>query len=89
MTDEQAYRPSNGSEGMAFIARWCDRCRCGDDGEEGCPILSATMAFQLFDPEDPSEWRWNERSGARCTAFEALDPFEQPFDPAAAIGLLL
>lgn len=89
MTHDRAYRPSNGSEGTGFIARWCDRCRSDQGGEAGCAILSATMAFQLSDPEYPSEWRWNERSGPRCTAFDAIDPFQQPFDPAAAIGLLL
>ena len=47
------------------------------------------MIFQLTDSEYPSEWRTNGASGPHCTAFEPVDPYEQPFDPAAAIGLLL
>ena len=47
------------------------------------------MLYQVTDPEYPPEWRTDERSGPRCTAFAAIDPLDEPFDPAAAVGLLL
>ncbi|WP_370171821.1 hypothetical protein [Sphingobium abikonense] len=87
MADARAYRPANGSEGADFIGRWCGRCTRDDDGR--CSIVAASMIFQLTDSEYPSEWRTNGASGPHCTAFEPADPYEQPFDPAAAIGLLL
>lgn len=84
------YRPSNGSEGRAFMAQWCARCVLDADAEagEGCEILSRTMVFQVGDAEYPADWREDGRSGPRCTAFSSIDGTE-PLDPAAAIGLLL
>ena len=87
MASVQLYRPANGSEGADFMAEWCGRC--ARDGEWGCPIAQLTMAFRIDDPEYPDAWREDGPSGPRCTAFDAIDPFEQPFDPGAAMGLLL
>jgi len=86
MADALAYRPCNGTEGDLFFSCWCDCCARNDGG---CEILSATMLFRVTDRDYPPEWRTDEAHGPRCTAFDALDPFDQPFDPAAAIGLLL
>ena len=68
------YRPSNGTEGMIFMERWCDRC----SKASGCEIPSRTMIYRLLcrfrdvvsDDEYPSEWvgPWNN---AKCTAFES------------------
>lgn len=67
------YRPSNGDEGMSFMARFCDRCerdRAFQDGTgDSCPIAAATMVFGVNDPEYPCEWI-EEDDGPRCTAFE-------------------
>ncbi|MFB0875493.1 MULTISPECIES: hypothetical protein [unclassified Sphingobium] len=87
MAEARAYRPSCGSEGADFMARWCGLCAHDDDGR--CHIALDTMIYQVTDAEYPAEWRTNSASGPHCTAFEAADPLEQPFDPAAAIGLLL
>ena len=85
MSDALAYRPASGSEGNWFFGRWCDRCTRNND----CRIPSLTMLYDVTDPVYPTEWRTDEQSGPRCTAFTASDPLDQPFDPAAAVGLLL
>ena len=69
------YRPSNGTEGMCFTETFCDRCekdaryRETNDGEDGCPLLAASMLYDIGEAEYPSEWIEDER-GPRCTAFE-------------------
>ena len=78
MTD--AYRPSNGDEGIAFMAEWCDRCthdaafQAGTG--DGCPIVARTMALQVDDPRYPAEWVAGD-DGPRCTAFEAVDAADE------------
>lgn len=79
-TPTKPYRPSNGTEGMMFTARFCDRCKRDeparrDDFENGCPIYAATMAYELDDAKYPREWIVNAigdpyDATARCTAFE-------------------
>ena len=65
------YRPSNGTEGEFFMERWCYRCRHDSAPDDFCPILATTMAFDVDDPEYPSEWVQNEDGiGGYCTAFE-------------------
>lgn len=75
------YRPSNGTEGDMFQARWCDRCtrdaafRQAWDMDEtpaddGCEILANTMCFATDDPEYPREWQYSTKGQPLCTAFE-------------------
>jgi hypothetical protein len=75
-TTPERYRPSCGSEGMDFMERFCSRCwrdAAFQAGEgDSCPIAAATMAFDVDDPEYPSEWIEDD-AGARCTAFEAVE----------------
>lgn len=83
MTTEP-YRPSNGTEGEIFIDHFCCNCArdvlgVGGDPETGiqCPILAASFAYSITDPEYPKEWvrdvvsQWGDigGDGARCTAF--------------------
>lgn len=73
MSEAQSYRPSNGTEGCAFIAAWCGKCERDrphreDADASGCPILVDTMAYEIDDPSYPSEWVLDD-SGPRCTAF--------------------
>lgn len=69
------YRPSNGTEGMDFMAQFCDRCRRDanyDNGKgPGCQILAASMAYQFGESGYPPEWIEDEQ-GSRCTAFEPM-----------------
>lgn len=79
------YRPSNGTEGSVFEARFCDRCkrdakyRRTQDGADGCPILAAVFCIEVDDPKYPKEWVQNAHGDpygatARCTAFRFDDP---------------
>lgn len=65
----EKYRPSNGSEGDDFTSRFCDICKNGN-GDTGCDIQNRTMAFDLSDPEYPSEWVYGLTGNPICTAFE-------------------
>lgn len=76
----KSYRPSNGTEGMMFTERFCERCkhdaryRETDDGADGCPILAATYRYEVDSEKYPKEWIVNldDPIGltSRCTAFE-------------------
>ena len=83
--ETRPYRPSNGSEGMDFEARFCDRCkrdakyRRTQDGADGCTILAAVFMVEIDDPKYPKEWVQNKYGDpygrtARCTAFRFDDP---------------
>ena len=69
------YRPSCGSEGYAFIGRWCGSCRRdaayrADEGDS-CPIVAATLVLPANHPDYPREWIVAER-GPVCTAWEPM-----------------
>ena len=71
-TPGNPYRPSNGSEGSMFQECWCECCEKNpDDGEEVacCPILLASMCFEVNDPKYPKEWRIGIDGQPECTAF--------------------
>lgn len=83
--ETRPYRPSNGSEGMEFEDRFCDRCkrdakyRRTQDGKDGCRILLYVGMYQADDLQYPKEWVQNKygdpySSTARCTAFQFNDP---------------
>lgn len=61
----ERYRPSNATEGDAFIAQFCGRCH----KRPSCNIPRLTMRHQVEDPEYPTQWIAEGRTG-RCTAFE-------------------
>lgn len=63
----EKYRPSNGTEGDWFMSQFCDRC-AKDTEASPCPIIAATMALDVDDPDYPEEWIEDD-SGPRCTAF--------------------
>jgi hypothetical protein len=66
----EKYRPSNGSEGMDFMSRFCDVCKKDNpDKMILCPIIAATFAFNVDDPMYPKEWIYDEGKPI-CTAFE-------------------
>ena len=60
------YRPSNGTEGYAFIESNCANCE--RDKDQDCPILAASLACDIDDPGYPKEWVYGDE-GAQCTAF--------------------
>ena len=73
--DGTPYQPSNGTEGEGFTEGLCAHCkrdrafRRNPDAEEGCDILSRTMAFSIGDAEYPKEWIW-KGGEPTCTAFD-------------------
>lgn len=77
------YRPANGTEGEYFMERFCYRCKRDaefqrtQDGEDGCPIILASMTYDVNDPEYPKEWVTTEDyplgGAGECTAFESID----------------
>jgi hypothetical protein len=83
LTDEHAarytpgapYRPSNGSEGDYFQAKWCDDCQhCGDVGlgAWGCKkeIDLMSMAYEIGEPGYPPEWIYGPDGQPMCTAHQ-------------------
>lgn len=67
----EPYRPSNGTEGDIFQARWCAGCRHRQtrDGN-GCLIELSAWAYDLGEEGYPSEWQYGANGQPRCTAFE-------------------
>ena len=64
----EKWRPCNGTEGELFIDSWCGRCV--RDVNHDCPILAATMAFDVSDERYPAEWQYSESGQPKCVAFE-------------------
>ena len=68
------YRPSNGTEGMGFMAHFCDRCKHDaafrDGTGDSCPIAAASLAFDQDHPKYPTEWQYDASGRPTCTAFE-------------------
>lgn len=69
----EPYRPSNGTEGEMFEARFCDRC-ANDTDLSPCPIVTAAWCFSIGDGGYPAEWITDDYDtappkSARCTAF--------------------
>lgn len=83
------FQPANGSEGLEFTTNWCGRCMC-DDADPfdmtgtTCPILDASYALKITDPEYPPELIEDERGYGRCTAFVYREPGREGWlDPRA------
>ena len=89
--DFAPYRPSNGTEGMYFMAEYCDRCvhdakyQRTMDGEDGCEIILYTMAFVKAEEEYPRH-AWVYMNGKPTCLFfreggeDDLEP-KTPVDP--------
>jgi len=67
------YRPSNGTEGMIFLDKFCDHCIYDDpDNEIYCEIIEKTMIFDVDDKGYPIEWRYGEDGQPICTKFKQI-----------------
>ena len=85
------YRPSNGTEGMYFMALFCDKC-CRNDtdeyGEGGCEILFQTEILAVDDAAYPKEWNHGPNGQPRCTAFRISDdPTQRELEDAGQMRL--
>jgi hypothetical protein len=63
-------RPSNGTEGEAWVAAWCHSCANDHpDDDVYCPILMEGLIGN-----DPPEWHrgplWSPQTVMYCTAYE-------------------
>lgn len=80
VVNTRPFRPSNGTQGASFIGHFCANCE--RDRNEDCPILAATFALDVDDPDYPKEWVEHEENGkveAECTAFvEKGEPLPTP-----------
>ena len=67
------YRPSNGTEGDDFKARFCDRCEKFGTEDDTCKIWINVLFYDRDDPEYPKEWVEDDDDQygetARCTSF--------------------
>lgn len=83
-----AYRPSSGTEGISFYARWCDRCardahmNSGKDWDacephEICKIIGDTLAYDVTDPKYPKAWVYKD-GVPTCTEFVEFVPDAEP-----------
>ena len=66
MTNKGKYRPSNSTEGMMFMADFCDQC--ADGGE--CKITMRAMIYDRDDKEYPEEWQYDELWDPVCIEFK-------------------
>lgn len=68
----KSYRPSNGTEGMMFMARYCEQCVKDSRGyaPDGCEIILLSMVCDTDDPDYPEEWVIGKDGQPTCTAFE-------------------
>ena len=67
------YRPSNGTEGDMFTARWCEKCSKHDfDNDDGpvCYLLFGMLNYYPDDNEYPKEICLDDDGRPQCTAFE-------------------
>jgi len=65
------YRPSNGTEGDSFIEEWCERCQHEDvENEILCPILTATYAYYVDDPNYPGQWCYDANGRPVCPSYK-------------------
>jgi hypothetical protein len=52
---DKPYRPSNGTEGMVFVRRFCARC-VKESEDYPCDIRRRALVFQIGEPQYPTEW---------------------------------
>lgn len=75
MSETIPYRPSNGTEGEGFEAKWCQRCEYErkareSEVESGCDILGLALALDIDNPAFPEHWISDpDGSNPRCTRF--------------------
>jgi len=65
------YKPSNGTDGMIFQDKFCDRCKFRTEEILGdCEIDLMAMSFEINDPKYPKEWIYDKNGNPTCTKFE-------------------
>jgi hypothetical protein len=71
---KKLYRPSNGTEGEIFMAKFCEKCKHDNpDKQQYCKILNATLLYKTSEKEYPQEWIYEDDNNifsGKCTNFE-------------------
>lgn len=65
---EKRYRPSNGTDGMRFMSRFCEVC----EHESVCEIHMESMSFDKDEDDYPMEWTYDSNENPTCTAFQSI-----------------
>ncbi len=73
----EKYRPSNGSEGMWFMEKFCENCIHDNPDLEKesprCEIIALTMCLDAEDDRYPEEWTYDADGNPVCTNFKKWD----------------
>jgi hypothetical protein len=73
---DKSYYPSNGTEGMWFMDKFCSQCiHDNPDPESGkkCELITATMCLYPTEPGYPGEWIYDVNKKAVCTKWVKWD----------------
>lgn len=73
------YRPSNSTDGEAFMSEFCYQCHKmphSPEADNQCAILGATFFYGTDEPEYPIQWQQDGKS-SWCTAFKSRKEFNQ------------
>lgn len=68
----QKYQPSNGTEGMYFMEKFCDHCvhqHPDPNNPKQCRIIGMTMCYNPGDKEYPEEWTYDNNGEPTCTKY--------------------
>jgi len=60
------FRPSNGTQGAAFLEDWCATCE--RDISSDCQILADSLMYDVDDEKYPVEWCYQGNAPV-CTAY--------------------
>lgn len=77
--EDKLYQPSNGTEGMYFVEKFCMNCihekfiHTHDDNDAKCDIFSNSLLYTIKEPGYPREWTYDENGKPTCTAFKKWD----------------
>jgi len=67
------YRPSNGTEGMIFMGKFCDHCIHDNGDTKMCDIITLTMGLGVDEKDYPEEWTYDENDKPTCTKYKKWD----------------
>lgn len=88
MDEEKLYRPANGTDGMIFEARFCDRCV--HDENQDCDIHDRALLYDITEAQYPVEWQYDEDGDPVCVKFatELAPPSREELEEAGQLTLL-
>ena len=77
------WRPSNGTDGMWFESKFCDKCGLetwDPETDKGikCSILDGMILYGVDKKEYPGELIYDENGKPTCTAFKLPSPRKKP-----------